>query len=179
MTQVNLFKINKPIVLVGIMGAGKTSIGTRLAKKIGTTFYDTDQEVERIVGCTITDIFKYAGEDFFREKEREVVKSLVENNPLSVISTGGGSFIDDEIRKVIKEKSISIWLRADYESLIERLGRSKTRPALEEGNKEEIIKTLIDERYPIYAQADLCINSNKGPHVHVINEIIQFLLCLK
>ena len=176
MNQINLFRINKPIVLVGIMGSGKTSIGTRLAKKLGASFFDIDQEIEKAVGCTIEDIFKYAGEDFFRKKENEVIRAVLEN-PLSIISTGGGTFLDEDIRALIKEQAVSIWLKADYNSLIDRLSRGKSRPILENGNKAELLKQLIDERYPVYQLADICVNSNDGPHSSIVNEILNLLAC--
>ena len=170
--------LSKPIVLVGMMGAGKSTVGTRLAKKLRVSFYDTDNLVQEIAGCSIDDIFKYAGEDFFREKERQVVEDLLKLNAC-VISTGGGAFIDPINRQLIKEKSVSIWLRADYETILERVSRRNTRPTLKADNKADLVEQLIDERYPIYAEADLCVNSGDGPHMIIVDDIIKKITNLR
>jgi len=172
MTYADLLSLNKPIVLVGMMGAGKSTVGTRLAKKLRVSFYDTDNLVQEMSGCSIDDIFKYAGEDFFRAKERQVVEELL-NLTNCVISTGGGAFIDPINRKLIKEKSVSIWLRADYNTILERVSRRNTRPTLKNGNKADLVEQLIKERYPIYEEADLCVNSGDGPHMLIVDDIIQ------
>jgi len=172
MTYANLISLNKPIVLVGMMGAGKSTVGTRLAKKLRVTFYDTDNLVQDMAGCSIDDIFKYAGEEFFRAKERQVVEELL-NLSNCVISTGGEAFIDEVNRKLIKEKSVSIWLRADYDTILERVSRRNTRPTLKTGNKAVLVEQLIKERYPIYEEADLCVNSGDGPHMLIVDDIIQ------
>lgn len=171
MTYANL-NLNKPIVLVGMMGAGKSTVGTRLAKKLRVSFYDTDNLVQEMAGCSIDEIFKYAGEDFFRDKERQVVDELL-NLTNCVISTGGSAFIDDVNRKLIKEKSISIWLRADYDTILERVSRRNTRPTLKTGNKADLVDQLIKERYPIYEEANLCVNSGDGPHMIIVDDIIS------
>jgi shikimate kinase len=171
MTYANL-NLNKPIVLVGMMGAGKSTVGTRLAKKLRVSFYDTDNLVQEMAGCSIDEIFKYAGEDFFRDKERQVIDELLNLNNC-VISTGGGAFIDDVNRKLIKEKSISIWLRADYDTILERVSRRNTRPTLKTGNKADLVDQLIKERYPIYEEANLCVNSGDGPHMIIVDDIIS------
>jgi shikimate kinase len=172
MTYANLISLTKPIVLVGMMGAGKSTVGTRLAKKLQVSFYDTDNLVQEIAGCSIDDIFKYAGEDFFREKERQVIEELL-NLSNCVISTGGGTFIDDESRKLIKDKSVSIWLKADYNTILERVSRRNTRPTLKEGNKADLVDQLIKERYPTYQEADISVNSGDGPHMLIVDDIIQ------
>ncbi len=172
MTYANLISLNKPIVLVGMMGAGKSTVGTRLAKKLRVTFYDTDNLVQDMAGCSIDDIFKYAGEEFFRTKERQVVEELL-NLSNCVISTGGGAFIDEVNRKLIKEKSVSIWLRADYDTILERVSRRNTRPTLKTGNKADLVERLIKECYPVYQEADLCVNSGDGLHMLIVDDIIQ------
>ncbi len=174
----DLVSLNKPIVLVGMMGAGKSTVGTRLAKKLRVAFYDTDNLVQEIAGCSIDDIFKYAGEAFFLEKERQVIEELL-NLSNCVISTGGGAFIDHINRKLIKEKSISIWLKADYDTILERVSRRNTRPTLREGNKADLVEQLIQERYPVYQEADICINSGDGPHMIIVDDIIQKISQLK
>lgn len=172
MSYADLIALNKPIVLVGMMGAGKSTVGTRLAKKLRVAFYDTDNLVQEIAGCSIDEIFKYAGEEFFRTKERQVVEELLNLNNC-IISTGGEAFIDPINRKLIKEKSVSIWLRADYETILERVSRRNTRPTLKTGNKADLVEQLINERYPIYQEADICVNSGDGPHMLIVEDIIQ------
>ncbi len=172
MTYADLTSLNKPIVLVGMMGAGKSTVGTRLAKKLRVTFYDTDNLVQEMAGCSIDDIFKYAGEEFFRTKERQVVEELL-NLTNCVISTGGDAFFDPINRKIIKEKSVSVWLRADYDTILERVSRRNTRPTLKTGNKADLVEQLIKERYPLYAEADICVNSGNGPHMLIVDDIIQ------
>lgn len=172
MNYSNFTSINKPIVLVGTMGAGKSTVGTRLAKKMRVSFYDTDNLVEEIAGCSIDDIFKYAGEAFFREKEHQVIDELL-NLSSCVISTGGSAFIDAKNRSLIKEKAISIWLKADYNTILERVSRRNTRPTLKNGNKADLVDQLIKEHYPIYGEADICVNSGDGPHMIIVDDIIQ------
>ena len=172
MNYASLVSLNKPIVLVGMMGAGKSTVGTRLAKKLRVTFYDTDNLVQEMAGCSIDEIFKYAGEEFFRDKERQVIDELLNLNNC-VISTGGGAFIDEVNRNLIKQKSVSIWLKADYDTILERVSRRNTRPTLKTGNKADLVDQLIKERYPIYQEADLCVNSGDGPHMIIVDDIIQ------
>lgn len=172
MSYSNTMHLSKPIVLVGMMGAGKSTVGTRLARKLQVPFYDTDNLVQEIAGCSIDDIFKYAGENFFHEKERQVVEELL-NLTNCIISTGGSTFIDEVNRQLIKEKSISIWLKADYEIILERVSRRNTRPTLKNGNKADLVDQLIKDRYPIYEEADLRVNSGDGPHMIIVDDIIQ------
>lgn len=164
--------LHKPIVLVGMMGAGKSTVGTRLAKKLKIPFYDTDNLVQELAGCSIDDIFKYAGEEFFCNKERQVLEDLLTLTSC-VISTGGSAFIDPANRKLIKDKAISIWLRADYDTILERVSRRNTRPTLKSGNKADLVDQLIKERYPIYSEADLSVNSGDGPHMIIVDDIIK------
>jgi shikimate kinase len=168
----NLISLNKPIVLVGMMGAGKSTVGTRLAKKLRVSFYDTDNLVQDMAGCSMDDIFKYAGEEFFRAKERQVIEELL-NLTNCVISTGDGVFIDPVNRKLIKDKAISIWLRADYDTIFERVSRRNTRPTLRTDNREELVNQLIKDRYPLYEKADIAVNSGEGPHMIIVDDIIQ------
>ena len=177
MSYADLTSLNKPIVLVGMMGAGKSTVGTRLAKKLRVAFYDTDNLVQEMSGCSIDDIFKYAGEDFFRAKEQQVVEELLNLNNC-IISTGGGAFINPENRRLIKEKSVSIWLRADYDTILERVSRRNTRPTLRIENKADLVDQLIKERYPIYEEADIAVNSGDGPHMLIVDDIIQKILTL-
>lgn len=168
-------KINKSIVLVGLMGAGKSTIGSRLAKRLGLPFVDTDLAVQEEVGCNLDMIFKYAGINFFKEKEREVITRLINGSP-TIISTGDGSFIDNEIRELVKKKCVSIWLQADFETIFERVSRRNTRPILENGDKREILLSMIEDRYPIYAEADFAVRSDLGSHMTIVNSIITSLI---
>jgi shikimate kinase len=151
-------KLSKSIVLVGLMGAGKTCIGTRLAAKLGLPFVDADTEIERAAGCSVPDIFELYGESEFRKGERRVIARLLKD-PVQVLATGGGAFMDSATRKEIRNRAISVWLRADLNLLVSRTGRRTDRPLLENGNRREILKRLIEERHPIYAEADLVIDS--------------------
>ncbi len=168
-------KLLKPIVLVGLMGAGKSTIGVRLARRLCLPFIDTDNEVQNRVGCSIKEILKYVGEDFFRIKEHEVIKEVLAGEPC-IISTGGGAFINEENRVLIKEHAISVWLKANYDVILERVSRRNTRPILEEGNKDEILRQLIEERAPIYAEADIEVNSDNGSHMHIVESILDSLV---
>ena len=168
------FKPTKPVVLVGLMGAGKSTIGRRLANVLGLNFIDSDQEIVEAAGCSISDIFEMYGEDIFRDLEKRVLLRLVGSEPC-VIATGGGAFIQPEIRNAVAEKAISVWLRADLEVLLERVSRRDTRPLLRTGDKSDILGKLMEERYPIYAQANITIDSNVGPHDTVVEDVVAAL----
>ena len=166
--------LTKPIVLVGLMGSGKSTVGYRLAKRLDLPFLDTDSEIERNIGCSISDIFAGAGEDYFRGLEKRTIVELLTHTP-HILATGGGAFIQEETRHVIKENAISVWLRADIEVLLERVSRRKTRPLLETGDKREILTKLMEERYPIYAQADVVVDSGTDSHGVAVDAIISAL----
>jgi len=167
-------KINKSIVLIGIMGAGKTSIGKRLAKKLQTPFVDIDNQIEGKEGRSVSRIFEEDGEDKFRALEKEQIEVVIRGGT-HVIATGGGAFINEDIRRIIKENTISIWLNAPLDILVERVSRKKTRPLLEKGDKREIMQNLMRERCPIYEQADIMVESTVGPHYIVVEKIIEKL----
>ncbi len=171
-------KILRPVVLVGLMGAGKSTVGVRLAKRLNLSFIDTDNKVQDDVGCSIKEMIKYVGEDFFKQKEREVIKEVLEREPC-IISTGGRAFVDDQNRALIKSKAISVWLKADYDVILERVSRRNTRPTLENVDKEEMIQQLIDECYPIYAEADIVVNSDNGSHMTIVDSIVSSLIAMK
>ena len=162
------------VVLVGLMGAGKTTIGRRLAKALRMTFIDADAEIEAAAGCSVNEIFERHGEQEFRRGERQVVARLLDNAP-HVLATGGGAFIDVATRKLIKKKAVSIWLRADLELLLARVQKRDTRPLLREGDPKEIMMALKAERYPIYQEADIIIDSVDGPHDAVVRKIVKEL----
>jgi shikimate kinase len=152
------FNLDRSIVLVGLMGAGKSSIGRRLAARLGVAFTDADAEIARAAACSIDDIFRLYGEAAFRDGERRVVARLLDG-PAQVLATGGGAFMDAETRRRIKERSISIWLTAGLEVLLRRTSGRDDRPLLKQGDPREILKRLIEERYPVYAEADITIES--------------------
>ncbi len=165
-------EIEKTIVLVGLMGAGKTSIGRRLAKELNIEFRDSDQEIEKKVGCSVAEIFEGFGESYFRQVERETIQDLLRNSPPHVLATGGGAFMDGQTRELIKEEGLPIWLRAALDVLVDRVSRNDNRPLLNRGNPREILEKLIEVRYPIYSQADLVVDSDAGPHHKVVEKII-------
>lgn len=170
----NRLQLARPLVLVGLMGAGKTTIGRRLAKEVGLDFFDSDAEIVEAAGCSVSDIFALYGEAIFRDLEQRVLSRLVSGGA-AVIATGGGAFMNPQIRKVIADHAISIWLKADLDVLEERVSRKNTRPLLEGGDKSAILTRLMEERYPVYAQADFTVNSGKGTHEGVVVEIIHML----
>ncbi len=155
------FPIPKTVVLVGLMGAGKTCIGKKMAQAMNLPFVDADAEIEKAAGCSIAEIFEAHGETYFRDRERMVIQRLLED-PVQILSTGGGAFIDEGTRATILDKGISLWLRADLDILVERTSRRTHRPLLRNGNHREILSGLIDERYPIYAKADITTDSAEG-----------------
>ena len=159
------------IVMVGLMGAGKTSIGRRLAVRIGLPFVDADDEIEVAAGSSIEDIFERLGEASFRDGERRVIARLLDG-PAIVLATGGGAFMDAQTREHIAEKGISVWLRADLDTLVRRTSRRNDRPLLKEGDPREILSRLMAQRYPIYEQADIVIDSIDAP----AEETVQYVL---
>ncbi|MEM7446203.1 MAG: shikimate kinase [Pseudomonadota bacterium] len=164
----------KTLVLVGLMGAGKSAIGRRLAARLGRRFIDADQEIEAAAGCSIEDIFDSYGEAAFRDVERRVVVRLMDE-PIHVLSTGGGAFIDPQTRALVKQKGVSLWLRADLELMLSRTGRRNNRPLLKNGDPREILTRLIEERYPIYAEADVTVDSQDGPPDMTVDRAINAL----
>jgi shikimate kinase len=157
-----------------MMGAGKSSIGRRLATALGVSFRDADAEIEAAAGCTINEIFARYGEDSFREGERRVLARLL-SGPPHVLATGGGAFVDPETRERIKRDAISVWLKADLELLLDRVGRRDTRPLLKNGDPRATLERLMKERADIYAEADIAIESGGGPHGEVVKRIVAAL----
>lgn len=166
--------LTKPVVLVGLMGAGKSTIGRRLSAALNLPFMDSDNEIAEAAGCSISDIFESYGEAIFRDLEKRVLLRLITSAPC-IIATGGGAFINPDIRAEIKEKAISVWLKADLSVLLERVSRRDTRPLLKTGDKGEILGRLMQERYPVYAEADIVVDSNAGLHDAVVEQIITAL----
>jgi len=162
----------RSIVLIGLMGAGKSAIGRRLAKRLGLPFVDADKEIETAAGKSINEIFADHGEDYFRDGERRVIARLLSNGPI-VLATGGGAYMNADTRAEIAEKGVSIWLKADLDVLMERVSRRDTRPLLRAGDPRETMQRLIDERYPVYAGADITTESRNVPHEIVVEQIVD------
>ena len=167
-------RLDKTLVLVGMMGAGKTSVGRRLASVLGVPFRDADAEIELAAGCTINEIFERFGEPAFRAGERKVIARLL-TDPPHVLATGGGAFMDAETRAKIHENAISIWLKAPIELLLERVTRKDTRPLLRNTDSRAALERLLKDREPVYAQADMTIESDEGPHEAVVKRILAAL----
>jgi shikimate kinase len=165
------------IILVGLMGAGKSTIGKRLAKKLEKKFIDADKEIEIAAGCSVSDIFELYGEKEFRRLEFKVIERLLEESSNYVLSTGEGAFITNETRTKIKNTKnlITIWLKADVEILFDRTSRTNKRPLLKVENPKEILERLIKERNHIYQQANITVDSTIGHHNDVVNKIISNL----
>ena len=164
----------RTVVLVGLMGAGKTTAGRRLAKRLGRAFVDSDSEVEKAAGCSVDDIFSFHGEAVFRDVERRVIFRLLEGDPV-ILATGGGAFMDAEIRRKIAGRATTVWLRADLEILLERVSRRDTRPLLRGDDARAVLARLIDQRYPVYAQADIIVDTGNGSHNRVVETILKKL----
>jgi len=164
----------RSIVLVGLMGAGKSTVGRRLAQKLGLEFTDADAEIERAAGKTVPDIFRDHGEDYFRDGERKVIARLLESGP-QVLATGGGAFMNEETRQNIAHRGISVWLKADFDLLMKRVRRRDNRPLLKAEDPEEVMRQLIARRYPVYGQADITVESRDAPHNSVVSDVIRAL----
>ncbi len=164
----------RSIVLVGLMGCGKSSVGRRLASRLGISFVDADEEIERVAAKSIVEIFADHGEAYFRDGERRVIARLLANGP-QVLATGGGAFINPETRAKIRERGISIWLHADLPVLMRRVSKRDTRPLLKNGDPEATMRDLMDKRYPVYAEADITVESRDVPHDVIVNEVIAAL----
>ncbi|KIE04603.1 Shikimate kinase [Candidatus Jidaibacter acanthamoeba] len=164
-------KVTKPIVLVGIMGSGKSTIGKKLAKKLHMQFYDSDQVIEEREGLKIVDIYDYRGEEYFKKQEESIIKEVLRYGTI-ILSTGGGSFANEEVRNLIKEKAISIWLYSDIDTIYERISRRNTRPGLNGENKLEVLESLIEQQYPLLEQADIKINSGNADAHYIVDNIL-------
>ena len=156
------------------MGAGKTCIGRELANRLGIPFTDADTEIEAAAGCAIEDIFRIYGEQEFRDGERRVLARLLDGS-VQVLATGGGAFMDSDTRRKAHEKAISIWLRADLELLVSRVGRRSNRPLLKGKNAREVLSKLIEERYPVYAEADITVDSGREAPELTVERVMQGL----
>lgn len=165
---------HRSVVLIGMMGAGKSSIGRRLAARLGIPFVDADAEIEKAAGMSIPEIFASHGEPYFRAGETRVIARLLDGGP-QVLATGGGAFMNPETRAAIRAKGISVWLRATLEVLSRRIKRRTDRPLLKTSDPVATLRQLIEERYPVYAEADLTVESREVPHDAIVDEILAGL----
>lgn len=164
-------RIDRPVVLVGLMGSGKSTVGRRLAAMLGRSFVDADDAIEDAAQRSIAEIFEEFGEPYFRDGERRVIARLMEENS-GVIATGGGAFIDPETRALILERGIAVWIDCDVATLVERTSRRNNRPLLKTGDPHAILTRLLAERGPLYAQAQVRVKSEDGPHANTAHRII-------
>ncbi|MEE3006605.1 MAG: shikimate kinase [Pseudomonadota bacterium] len=164
----------KIIVLVGIMGAGKSTVGKILADRLGMRFFDADQEIERAAGCTITDFFEKYGEVEFRKGEERVISRILAGEPC-VLATGGGAFMSEATRLLIKKMAISVWLRVSFEVLAKRLEKRSDRPLLQTTDPQQTLKALIKKRYPIYNDADFIVDAENDGVDITVSKVIECL----
>lgn len=166
----------RSVVLVGLMGAGKSSIGRRLAQRLGVSFVDADTEIELAAGRTIPEIFEDLGEPAFRDGERRVIRRLLTDDPPHVLATGGGAFMAPDTRALIKERGHSVWLNADLDVLFERVSRRSNRPLLKTSDPKATLAALMEERSPVYAEADLSVRTARAP-IEVTVDMVYQALC--
>jgi shikimate kinase len=167
-------RIDRPVVLVGMMGVGKSTVGRKLAQLLGLPFADADDEIETAAQMSVSEIFASYGEAYFRDGERRVIARLLEGSPI-VLATGGGAFVQPDTRELILERGIAVWLDSDVKTLVDRVTRKDTRPLLRDGDPAEIVARLKAEREPAYSEAPIKIMSNAGPHSEAVNRILQAL----
>jgi len=172
MEETKAFILPKPLILVGLMGAGKSAVGRRVAARLGVPFIDADTEIEKAAGCSIADIFTREGEEGFRAGERRVVARLLDTEPVHVLATGGGAFMDPDTRALITDKGISLWLRADLEVLFERVSRRSHRPLLKTADPKGTLAALMEKRYPVYAEVDIVVDSGEGPIGPMVDKVL-------
>lgn len=165
----------KIIALTGLMGSGKTTIGSKLAQKLSYYFIDSDQEIEDQEGCSITDIFSKKGEKYFRQVEQKVIREIIDRDEEIILSLGGGSYINDEIRELLSQKAITIWLSASIDTILHRIGNKKNRPLLGSNNKRRVLEELSAKRNPIYKKADYKFDTTNENHEELVDNIIKTL----
>ncbi|MEN0654379.1 MULTISPECIES: shikimate kinase [Hyphobacterium] len=167
-------RIDRPIALVGLMGAGKTTVGRRLARALGLRFFDADREIERAADRSVVEIFSDFGEEAFRDGERKVIARLLDEGPC-VIALGGGAFANDATRALIREKAVTVWLKADLDTLMERVSRRETRPLLLTGDPRQVMADLMAKREAAYRQADLTVDATSASHQATMKAIVAAL----
>lgn len=166
--------LRRTIALVGLMGAGKSSVGRRLAVQLGVPFKDADDEIVIAAGRPIADIFAERGEDEFRAGERRVIARILDEPP-HILATGGGAFMNPVTRVVLRQRATTIWLRADLDTLVKRVSRRDDRPLLRNADARVVMADLMDKRYPIYGEADIIVESREGPHHITVDAVIAAL----
>ena len=162
------------IVIVGLMGAGKSSVGRRLAHRLERRFVDSDREIEDAAGCTISEFFERFGEAEFRRVEQRVIERILSGSPV-VLATGGGAYMSEETRAAIAQKGVSLFLKADIDVLFERVSRRRDRPLLAQKDPKAVLEKLMEERYPVYEKADLWIESRRGPLAATVDRVYEVL----
>lgn len=169
-------RIDRPLVLVGMMGVGKSTVGRKLAAALGMNFVDADDEIAKAANMTIPEVFEQFGEDYFRDGERRVIARLLESRGSDcVIATGGGAFVQDDTRALILDRAIAVWLDSDVDTLVERVGRNDRRPLLQGGDTREIVVRMKAAREPSYAEAPIHVSSDAGPHSRAVARILEEL----
>ncbi|NBV05982.1 MAG: shikimate kinase [Proteobacteria bacterium] len=167
--------MKKIIALVGLMGVGKSTLGTKLANTLGYYFIDSDQEIEDREKKTINEIFAKNGEKYFREIEKNLISEIITRDENIILSLGGGAYINDETRRILKEKSLVIWITAPVNTILQRVGNKNNRPLLNNSNKRKTLEELAKKRYPIYGESDLKFDTNEESHEAIISKIIKYL----
>ena len=170
----NCNRLQRSVVLVGLMGAGKSAIGRRLAQALGVKFVDSDNEIAEAAKCSIADIFEIYGENKFRDLEQRVIMRLIMEEPC-IIATGGGAFVNDATRHAILENTTAIWLKASIDVLVARVSKRENRPLLAQGDKREILLRLMQQRDPLYAEAHITLENNSSYHEKTVIDIIDIL----
>ncbi|MBH5322828.1 shikimate kinase [Aurantiacibacter sediminis] len=169
-------RLDRPLVLVGMMGVGKSTVGRRLANVLNMDFTDADEEIVQAANMSVADIFDQFGEEYFRDGERRVIARLMDQSGAGcVLATGGGAFLEDETRALIKQEGVAIWLDAAIDTLVERVSRNKRRPLLRTGDINAKVTKMKTEREPIYAEAHIHVKSDSGPHQTTVNRILEGL----
>ena len=164
----------RPIIMIGLMGAGKTTIGRRLASRLSIPFRDADHEIEAAANMSVADIFAEHGESHFRDGEKRVIARLLDQGD-QVLATGGGAWMNEETRTLVNDKGISVWLKAEFDILMARVRRRSHRPLLKDPDPEGVMRRLMDERYPVYALADVTVNSIDVPHEKIVTFVMEAL----
>lgn len=165
----------RSLVLVGLMGSGKSTVGRRLASRLDLPFVDADAEIERAAGKTIPEIFAAHGEPYFRDGERRVIARLLAEGG-HVLATGGGAFMDTTTRALVRSRGVSVWLKADLDVLMKRVRKRGNRPLLQTPDPEGAMRQLMEVRYPVYAEADITVQSHDSPHEVVVDDVIAAVL---
>ncbi|MEO1028193.1 MAG: shikimate kinase [Pseudomonadota bacterium] len=172
--QIKAQYADRTIALVGLMGAGKSTVGRRLADALGRKFFDNDEEIEKAAGLSVSDIFALHGEVEFRRGEKRVLERLLKEEP-HVLATGGGAYLDSDTRALLRQSAVTVWLNADLETLWRRVSKRDHRPLLKRPDARDVLAKLADEREPVYSQADIVVASEDGPHMDTVQAILDAL----